>query len=623
MTENDSVLTLYKPQLADTLDFTTDIAPYPLVSIWAGVGAGKNYFVEKMITGSPKHGIPRMNVLIITSRKAKVVETLSREATNLTTIIDDNRALDDIFWNSCNDPDDFRKNIEVDDGLSTHIYQRSVICTNAFIEKYLQYRHHPLMPETHLWNRFDAIVWDEAHTLHTDSSYQSAPYHVMRLMSETYNRIRAADKNEALPEPERAPEIKRPTCKHLILMSGTPESIEPLFLVQLNPILDMRFKCHCAMPENIHFLYSAQATQQIIEQLRRNERIVYFSNHTALPKELSERFSIPSEKISVSFSKEEKRAALEKESLITKKKASDPDLETEYERMINVETYLAEHSRIRPDIQLFATTSRNKEGININDTDIRHVYVESHSLTDIKQMAGRIRNDLEHLYIILDSCSHGNTDGPYASYIPAQLTQGKINSYGKEESQLNINLWIFCKEHTIDLSTIQAYENQALGSYIDGVKRISPYIEFDYIDNEFHFNSYRYNSLAFYADELERFNEAASDPEKLMDFFLDAFPESVVYEPISPEEEASKLGWDFMRKHLNGCSKEELNELLGRLDELLTPVKNRRRRKSEKPAPNRLLRKIGLHCSSRNHKIGSPGYNEYIVAPIDFDELAS
>ena len=217
-------------------------------------------------------------------------------------------------------------------------------------------------------------------------------------------------------------------------------------------------------------------------------------------------------------------------------------------------------------------------------------------MTDIKQMAGRIRNGVEHLYIIMDSCGYGNPDGPYASYIQAQLAQGKINSEGKEESPLNIILWDFCKDHNIpDLSAIRAYENEELGMFIDDIKKPYPYIEFDYIYNEFRYNAYRLNSKNFYADEIRQFDEAALFPDTLVDFFLDAFPESVVHEPVSPFKQAFDLGWDFMIEHINeNILPDELDELLIRLDELLTSPQNRKRRKSKKISPNRLLHQIGL-----------------------------
>ncbi|MDO4733548.1 MAG: hypothetical protein Q4B50_08575 [Bacillota bacterium] len=321
------------------------------------------------------------------------------------------------------------------------------------------------------------------------------------------------------------------------------------------------------------------------------------------------------------------RKALKDEAETLKSNADYDGPETDFDRMISVESQLATQSLIRSDIRFFATTSRNKEGININDTDIHHVYVESHSMTDIRQMAGRIRSGVEHLYIILDSEGYNYSDGPFVSYIAEQLAL-KSDTPGKNMlSQLNTNLKEFCRQYHIpDLSTIRAYDEAypKLGKYIDQVKKLSPYIEFNYISKEVAFNNYRKKSKEFYAREIQAFNDALGNPAQLEALFQEAFPEAKIHAYISPEDQARKLSWDFMYDHPDGnFTAEELVELLSRLDELLTPPKNRKRRKSEKPDPNRLLHKIGLHYGSRNHKIGTPGYSKYIITPWIKDKTSA
>jgi len=65
-----------KPVLSEVINFERDIAPYPLTMIYAGVGSGKSTFAELLMNGSGQLGIPAKVVLLITSRKAKVIETL-------------------------------------------------------------------------------------------------------------------------------------------------------------------------------------------------------------------------------------------------------------------------------------------------------------------------------------------------------------------------------------------------------------------------------------------------------------------------------------------------------------------------------------------------------------------
>ena len=59
-----------KPYLSDVIDYDRDIAPHRVIEIVAGVGAGKNHWVEEIL-------MKQHRVLLITSRKAKVDEKSS------------------------------------------------------------------------------------------------------------------------------------------------------------------------------------------------------------------------------------------------------------------------------------------------------------------------------------------------------------------------------------------------------------------------------------------------------------------------------------------------------------------------------------------------------------------
>ena len=54
-----------KPKLSKVIDYDTHVKPYRFIQLISGLGSGKNYWVENDLM--PKH-----NVLLITSRKAKV-----------------------------------------------------------------------------------------------------------------------------------------------------------------------------------------------------------------------------------------------------------------------------------------------------------------------------------------------------------------------------------------------------------------------------------------------------------------------------------------------------------------------------------------------------------------------
>ena len=67
------------------------------------------------------------------------------------------------------------------------------------------------------------------------------------------------------------------------------------------------------------------------------------------------------------------------------------------------------------------TTSKNKEGININNEDIHHAYIEEHSLTDIRQMAGRLRCGAEHAYVIVDAQGHNTNEHRLERWLTRQM----------------------------------------------------------------------------------------------------------------------------------------------------------------------------------------------------------
>ena len=70
---------MHERTVARVLDYGTDIEPFRYIKIYAGVGSGKTHFACKMITGTnpDEYTIPEQTVLLITSRRAKVEETLS------------------------------------------------------------------------------------------------------------------------------------------------------------------------------------------------------------------------------------------------------------------------------------------------------------------------------------------------------------------------------------------------------------------------------------------------------------------------------------------------------------------------------------------------------------------
>ena len=503
--------------LAEVIDYKRDIEPYSNMAIFSGVGSGKNRLIEKIITGTLDSDLPKQNVLLITSRKAKVEETaqLDEKDVPICKYIGRNGNMNIMEL----EPDEIEAHSRgVSDGVWDYLFcQKSVVCTNAFIERYLQYRYRPTEIMTHLWERFDMIVIDEVHSMVLDATYQSAPFYIFQLVKEYVRRQKQAAKNG-----------KPLTCKHLIIMTGTPKPIEhfkPKFT------LNKFDECINVMPKNVRFIELEKVKEQIEAQLEAGERIVYFANHTITPADFCEDTEIDPDVIAVSFSKKERRDQL--------KKTNRPV----FEKMEQVEKSIMETQLIPDDVHLLLTTSRNKEGINIQNKDIRFMYVESHNRNDVIQMAGRIRKGVDTLYIIVDSQGYPDESWKMiADFSKKKMVYkngngcwiGAVNEYYKglceQEGQDEI--------YNNPESEVIAYEVESLAKYIDYIHETFPFVRYNYFTNIFEYYAIKETGHKEQDKNNTEFKEAGKQTEPYKDLVQEWFPEAVVYPYVSKEEQA-------------------------------------------------------------------------------------
>lgn len=345
--------------LSDVIDYDRDIEPYRLVEIISGLGSGKNFWVENNL-------MQRMRVLLITSRQAKVKETAKR--TGLRTHIDLRSIGADAynhFWSGNWKP-------------------VSYVSSNWQIDNYMRNRYVSDDTDTHLFNLFEAIVIDEVHSLVTDATFADAPFYVMDF-------IRAA--------------YRQSNCK-IILMTATPEPLHGLIQFENHPdraIFDFREECINLMPERLDYMERETALNLTLFPYKVNPHatgmhVVYFTPKIAhirdsiLPYLLEN--GVPEERIAVSFSTyDEEDCGWLSETLLNNKNRT--------------ENYLAEHETLPEDIYYFISTSKNKEGINIDDENSSwQVVIESHWGDEIKQMWGRIRNGIKRVIIVTDASQH-------------------------------------------------------------------------------------------------------------------------------------------------------------------------------------------------------------------------
>lgn len=498
--------------LSNVIDYERDMKGRNFIAIYSGVGSGKNRFIDSFYKEDPEISNPQMTVLLITSRRAKVDE-----------LLDGNEFAKGKIgrWGNLHDvkketesEEEFRKKYKknlriIERGNQKHfVYQQSVVCTNAFIEKYLQYVYDPRDITTHLWELFDMIVVDEAHSLILDASYQSAPYYVHDLIKEYLLRCKQGEEDYHLI----------PMCKHLVIMTGTPEHLGELDVYTESNnlhIIDKREECINVVPRNIHFIKKDDVEKQLEEQLDMGERGIYFSQSISKLQEYYAKISdVYKPVIAYSFSDEDKRNKLPKE---VKKK------------METSEESIKKKGLLPENIQLLLSTERNKEGINIYDKDISNLYVESKHLGDIVQMAGRVRAGVENMYVVLYGGRKENEENPYETL----FALNKLVGHGENKNILNDYWQELCLKHESDLFKNRnagktVHQEKWSSDFVDYVHETFPYIRYSYFNNCFEFYINRWSGNWDY-DVAGYDRRQALAQKTITQMFEQCFPASIVH----------------------------------------------------------------------------------------------
>lgn len=336
--------------LSEVIDFKKDIAPYRIIQIYSGVGSGKNYWVESLA----KEGY---RILLITSRKA----TADAQAKKLkgTRWVD----LDEI----------------AQQGFGAKA-QKKVIVTNAGIEQFIKKKYIPDDEKTHIWRYFDFIILDEAHSLVSDATFSDSPFHVHKFLK--FVQESAKD------------------CK-LVFMTGTPEPIERFFSEKLKNSAEYNYlnlydQCKHVDPEEIYLYPYFDIEKDLLFHLQKGDRIIYFANSITRMESMVANLcnlGLDENCIGVAYADKNKRkfpkAILDRKDFIRESLIKD--------------------EMLPPEIQLFISTSQNKEGININNDDIKIMVSESCDRASLIQMAGRVRKGLEVLVILYGAPQHPQT----------------------------------------------------------------------------------------------------------------------------------------------------------------------------------------------------------------------
>ena len=445
--------------ISNLIDIKKQIEPYQLTMIHSGVGSGKNTFItgwydednKNQVNGLAKEGC---RVLLITSRRAKVVETIKDDKEDSSLFIE------------YKDEEDFG----VEAGL------KSIICTNALIENKIKNSFKLGDSTTYFWREFDYIVVDEYHSLVTDATFSNSGYYVAEMI-----KFILTHKDKRNPK--------------IILMSGTPEPVEEYFMQYKPNKIDLLKQATFLKPKQFVFISRDLVQQKLCEALRKNKTTVYFKNrlndiNTFIKGILDAKEVFPSieteEKEYTSFpqldSKERaKKIAVAVSSKSVNKKINEifPEIKDNSVKYIDVQ---AAKEEIPNDIKLVITNAKSKEGININ-SKVDCVYIESHVLTDIIQMSGRFRaiEEVSTVYLIYDApqfiISERNFD---EKKYQLEYLLDKHNEY-KEE---------IIKGDEVFNRPYVAHQHKVLEDYIE------------YIEEQTNYVKYNPFSLKFECDEL-------------------------------------------------------------------------------------------------------------------------
>lgn len=383
-----------KKYLSDCIDMERDILPYKRILIISGVGSGKNTWVREQL-------LMKYKVLFITSRRNIANAELDRAAQryeedngvrarrtiNMSKLSEQERRT---YWGKAPDS------------------EFNIITTNSYIAHFIENHYDENDERTHLWKYFDFIVVDEVHSLETDATFSDASFHVMKFLF----------KSSQMTGDAEFPKI--------IMMTGTPAPIEWMNegkragKVQ---VINYLQECINRTPRVAYFVPQKYALEEMCREIKKGKKVLYFANHISSIPGIIEyvlREGIDEERIAVSFSDETQMSKFSE--IIRRNK-------------LVIEDALRMQEKIPNDIDVLLTTSKNKEGINIYNEDIETVYVESHTYSDMLQMAGRVRAGAKQIVICVDSRGFEYPDMEMRHELERNCLDGANETLGKYQTK--------------------------------------------------------------------------------------------------------------------------------------------------------------------------------------------
>lgn len=522
-----------KKHVSDCIDIERDILPYKVTLITAGVGSGKNYWIRE-------HVLPNYKCLVITSRR-KIVDAELKESR---VAYEEGKSVLAKRTISLLDLNEEERHKWLGKAPTT---DKNIITTNAHIEKFIKDKYDPDNEKTHLWKYFDFIILDEAHSLVADAGFTEAPFHVLRLLKKAYCELKAGR--------GRA---------RVIMMTGTPEPITYLFRRKDTSVvheIDLLNECKDVSPRKCAIVKKKYALDTMEDEYKKGKQILCFVNHISTIPEWIEQLGsrgIPEAEIAVSFSDESRNNEFSGTILRNKR---------------ITEASLMDAELIPENIRVLLSTSKNKEGINVRNDNIRTVYTEAHCQSDIKQMAGRVRNGADWVCVIEDASGFYTGDPEAEYYLDRHELKGINEAYKQLETDR---------------------ERRRLHSVIE--KR-HEFVCFDYFDQKF----------ALYVEKIKQIENEKADDHRIKTYYDDRWEAEVLgwsypvqkWYPICVCEEFKDIK-EFVDDYLADnqligvlLSKEKKNEALRAINELIDKYSESKDIKTYPSSLGRLLKQFG------------------------------
>ena len=181
---------------------------------------------------------------------------------------------------------------------------------------------------------------------------------------------------------------------------------------------------------------------------------------------------------------------------------SDTDSSTFFSESIlankrRTEQHLSDYRDIPTDIRFFITTSRNKEGINIeNENYSWNIIIESHWADEAKQMWGRVRKGVNEIFIVDDASQHDS-----------EYPEKNLNYIIDKDQRNNINKLFdeWCSLHSI--KTEDRYYNKFVKKHIEDLNLKFPFLKYSIYDNKFRFYKGKEFGMKSFKVSLDRYDD--------------------------------------------------------------------------------------------------------------------